>query len=42
MTDVRYDPKEIEPRWQKLWADVADTLASAEGKTAPGRKPDLK
>src|SRR3954453_6201945 len=21
MTDVRYDPKEIEPRWQKVWAD---------------------
>src|SRR5213596_1136339 len=21
MTDVRYDPKEIEPRWQKVWED---------------------
>src|SRR6478752_969491 len=21
MTDVRYDPAEIEPRWQKVWAD---------------------
>src|SRR4051794_35344013 len=21
MTDVRYDPSEIEPRWQKVWAD---------------------
>jgi leucyl-tRNA synthetase len=21
MTDVRYDPREIEPRWQKVWAD---------------------
>src|SRR4249919_3261102 len=21
MSDVRYDPKEIEPRWQQVWAD---------------------
>ena len=21
MSDVRYDPSEIEPRWQKVWAD---------------------
>ncbi len=24
--------------WQKLWADVADTLAKAQGKTGPEKK----
>jgi serine/threonine protein kinase/Flp pilus assembly protein TadD len=28
--------------WQQLWADVANTLARAEGKTAPAKKTDLK
>src|SRR5262249_54280589 len=26
--------------WQQLWAEVADTLARAEGKHLPERKPD--
>jgi serine/threonine protein kinase/Tfp pilus assembly protein PilF len=28
--------------WQQLWADVADTLARAQGKTAPAKKPGPK
>ena len=28
--------------WQKLWADVADTLAKAQGKTAPAQRPGVK
>jgi hypothetical protein len=28
--------------WQKLWADVAETLAQAQGKAAPAKKPDAK
>jgi len=28
--------------WQKLWADVAETLARAQGKTAPEQKPGVK
>jgi tetratricopeptide (TPR) repeat protein len=28
--------------WQKLWADVADTLARAQPRTAPDKKPDPK
>ena len=28
--------------WQKLWADVADLLARARGKTAPEKKPNEK
>jgi tetratricopeptide (TPR) repeat protein/serine/threonine protein kinase len=28
--------------WQKLWRDVADTLARAQGKTTPRKKPDPK
>jgi serine/threonine protein kinase/Flp pilus assembly protein TadD len=28
--------------WEKLWADVADTLARAQGKTAPDRKQGSK
>jgi leucyl-tRNA synthetase len=34
MTDVRYDPSEIEPRWQKVWADEdtwhVDNAAAAD------------
>jgi len=29
-------------QWQKLWADVADTLAKAQGKTAPALRPEVK
>jgi RNA polymerase sigma-70 factor, ECF subfamily len=28
--------------WQQLWADVADTLSRAEGKSAPAGNPDPK
>jgi tetratricopeptide (TPR) repeat protein len=28
--------------WQKLWADVANTLAKARGKTAPEQRPGVK
>ncbi len=28
--------------WQKLWADIAATLARAEGKAAPEKKPATK
>ena len=28
--------------WQKLWEDVADTLARSRGKAAPGRKSGAK
>jgi serine/threonine protein kinase/Flp pilus assembly protein TadD len=28
--------------WQKLWADVAETLARAQAKAAPAKKPDAK
>jgi hypothetical protein len=28
--------------WQRLWADVAATLARAQAKPAPEKKPDLK
>jgi serine/threonine protein kinase/Flp pilus assembly protein TadD len=28
--------------WKQLWADVADTLTRAEGKTIPAEKPDSK
>jgi tetratricopeptide (TPR) repeat protein len=35
-------PETERPAWQKLWADVADTLARAQAKASPGKKPDLK
>ena len=35
-------PEAERPDWQKLWADVADTLARAQGKTAPEQKPGVK
>jgi len=28
--------------WQQFWTDVAETLARANGKTAPAKKPDSK
>jgi tetratricopeptide (TPR) repeat protein len=35
-------PAAERPMWQQLWADVADTLARAEGKTVPAKRPDSK
>jgi serine/threonine-protein kinase len=35
-------PDAERPAWQILWADVADTLARAQAKAAPGKKPELK
>jgi serine/threonine-protein kinase len=35
-------PEAERREWEKLWADVADTLARARGKTAPDKKPDTK
>jgi len=35
-------PEAERQEWQKLWADVADTLAKAQGKTAPEQKPGVK
>jgi tetratricopeptide (TPR) repeat protein/serine/threonine protein kinase len=31
-------PEAERQQWQKLWQDVADTLARAQGKTTPGKK----
>jgi hypothetical protein len=35
-------PEAERRQWQQLWADVADMLVRAEGKTAPAKKPDSK
>jgi serine/threonine protein kinase/Tfp pilus assembly protein PilF len=35
-------PEAERKEWGKLWADVADTLAQARGKTAPEQRPDTK
>jgi len=35
-------PEAERPAWQKLWADVAATLARAKQKTVPGKPPDTK
>jgi serine/threonine-protein kinase len=35
-------PEAERQAWQKLWADVPDTLARAEGKTTPEKKSDAK
>ena len=35
-------PEAERKEWQKLWADVADTLAKAQGKMAPELKPGVK
>jgi tetratricopeptide (TPR) repeat protein len=35
-------PDAERPAWQKLWAGVAATLARAQAKASPGKKPDLK
>jgi tetratricopeptide (TPR) repeat protein len=35
-------PEQERPGWQKLWTDVADTLARAEGKAAPEKQPRTK
>jgi hypothetical protein len=35
-------PEGERQRWQKLWADVADTLARAQGKAAPEKQPPNK
>jgi hypothetical protein len=33
-------PEPERPAWQKLWADVADTLARAQGKAPPEAEAD--
>jgi tetratricopeptide (TPR) repeat protein len=35
-------PEAERQQWQKLWADVADLLARAQGKSAPEKKSDTK
>src|SRR2546428_780796 len=39
MAERRYDPQEIEPRWQAVWADErtweVDNQSAADGRTAP-------
>jgi len=35
-------PEAERQEWQQLWADVADTLAQAGGKAAPGKKATTK
>ncbi len=35
-------PQAERQEWQKLWADVADLLARAQGKSAPDKKSDTK
>jgi serine/threonine protein kinase/Flp pilus assembly protein TadD len=35
-------PTAEQQAWQNLWADVADTLTSAKGKTAPAKKSESK
>jgi tetratricopeptide (TPR) repeat protein len=35
-------PEAERPAWQKLWADVTDTLTRAREKTAPRKQPDGK
>ncbi len=35
-------PAEERPAWQKLWGDVADTLAAAQSKPVPRKPPDPK
>jgi len=38
MSEHRYDPQEIEPRWQKVWADERTWEVANEG-AAPGSGP---
>jgi tetratricopeptide (TPR) repeat protein len=35
-------PDEEQSAWRKLWADVAEMLAKAQGKAPPEKKPDTK
>jgi Tfp pilus assembly protein PilF len=35
-------PAEERTAWAKLWANVADTRARAQGNLRPGKKPDMK
>jgi serine/threonine-protein kinase len=35
-------PEDERQAWRQLWADVADTLATSQGKAAPEKKPDTK
>jgi len=35
-------PEEERPAWRKLWSDVSELLAKAQGKAAPKKKPDTK
>src|SRR3954449_10664036 len=40
MVDYRYDPKEIEPRWQRVWADERSwEVDNPEGGAARGQDP---
>jgi serine/threonine protein kinase/Flp pilus assembly protein TadD len=40
--DLAKLPEAERQSWQKLWADVGDTLAGIGGKAAPKKKPDTK
>jgi hypothetical protein len=35
-------PEAERPGWRKLWSDVADTLARAQGKASPAPQPHSK
>jgi tetratricopeptide (TPR) repeat protein len=35
-------PEAERPAWRKLWSDVADTLARAQGTASPAKKPNSK
>jgi hypothetical protein len=35
-------PEAERPGWRKLWTDVADTLARAQGKASPAPQPHSK
>jgi hypothetical protein len=35
-------PQAERQAWQRFWANVADSLAKAEGKNRPGKKPARK
>jgi hypothetical protein len=35
-------PEAERPQWQKLWADVAELLTRAKGKSTPDKKADAK
>src|SRR5919112_997677 len=41
MADYRYDPKQIEPRWQRVWADERTWEVANPDPTATGRGGEL-